>query len=312
MMNVATVTMNPTIDIAYEVDELRPTHKMRADCEHADPGGGGINVARVFVRLGGNATCHYLSGGATGAALDGLLDLHQLVKRPVRIAGQTRIATNVFERASGKEYRFVPEGPSIAESEWQACLDQLEQAECDYLVASGSLPPGVPQDFYARLGVIAKEKGVRLVLDTSGPAMGECLAGGGVHLVKPSIGELSQLAGCDFYSPGAIADAALELVLKRKAEMVAVTMGHEGAIFASGQGVRFVPALDVAAKSAVGAGDSFLAAMVWALAKGWEPFDAFRYGMAAGSAAVLTPGTGLSLPADIERLHGQLLEQPLP
>ncbi|MBD3729219.1 MAG: 1-phosphofructokinase family hexose kinase [Sphingomonadales bacterium] len=303
MMNIATLTMNPTIDVAYEVETLRHTHKMRCDTERADPGGGGINVARVFVRLGGNATCYYLSGGATGAALDGLLDLHLLVRRPVRIEGHTRVATNVFETSSGKEYRFVPEGPRVGEGEWQACLDMVAQAQCDYLVASGSLPPGVPDDFYARLVPIAQSRGIRLVLDTSGPAMAAGLAAGGVHLVKPSAGELRQLAGRELAGPDEVGAAALELVDQGRAELVAVTMGHEGGILASAAGAQFVPALPVEAKSAVGAGDSFLAGMVWALARGWEAFDAFRFGMAAGSAAVLTPGTDLCRPADVERLY---------
>ncbi len=147
MMDLATLTMNPTLDAACEVDRVMPTLKLRAKNERYDPGGGGINVARVFVRLGGNARVYYLSGGATGVALDGLLDLHQLVRKPIKIAGQTRVSTAVHERSTGQEYRFVPAGPEIAESEWRECLRQLELAKHDYLVASGSLPRGVPDDF---------------------------------------------------------------------------------------------------------------------------------------------------------------------
>jgi len=308
MPHIATLTMNPTVDVAYDVDRVEPTHKLRASGERYDPGGGGINVARVFVRLGGNAECHYLSGGPTGVGLDGLLDLHQLVRRPVRIAGTTRIAFNVHERETGREYRFVPEGPRVSEEEWHACLDALAELRCDYLVASGSLPPGVPEDFYARAAALARESGFKFVLDSSGPALAAGLASGGIYLIKPSESELEHLAGRDLSGPEEMGAAAMAIVERGEAEMVAVTMGGEGGVLATADGPRYLPAIPVEAKSAVGAGDSFLAAMLHALATGRDPLDAFRYGMAAGAAAVLTPGTDLCRPADIERLYQQELE----
>ena len=303
MKSIATLTMNPTIDVAYEVGHVIPTHKMRTEQENYDPGGGGINVARVFVRLGGMARCYYLSGGATGVALDSLLDLHQLVRTRIAIAGHTRISTSVLEVESGKEYRFVPSGPTLAPQEWQACLDRIAEAECDYLVISGSLPKGVPDDFYARVAANVRPRGIRIVLDTSGPALREGLAGGDIFLAKPSLGELRQLAGYELDSAEAIAEAAAEIVRQGQAEYVAVTMGRDGALLAHQRGMIRLPAIVVEAKSAVGAGDSFLAAMGFAFASGWEANDSFRFGIAAGAAAVLTHGTGLSQPADIQRLY---------
>ncbi len=303
MPTIATLTMNPTIDVSYDVDQMAPTQKLRSHGESYDPGGGGINVARVFVRLGGNAECHYMSGGATGVALDGLLDLHQLVRRPVRIAGATRVACNVHERASGLEYRFIPPGPSVTEEEWRACLQQLATATCDYIVASGSLPPGAPTDFYARAAQAAVDRGVKFVLDTSGAALGCGLAGACVHLIKPNEKELEQIAGRPLGTDADIAAAAMEIVERGQAELVAVTMGSRGGLLASAEGTQFLQAIPVKAASAVGAGDSFLAAMVHALASGRGAREAFQYGMAAGSAAVLTSGTGLSRVEDIERLY---------
>ncbi len=168
MMTIATLTLNPTIDVAYEVDHVFHTRKMRTRSEFYEPGGGGINVARVFVRLGGHARSYYLSGGATGHALDGLLDLHQLMRMRLPIKGHTRVATAVLESESGKEYRFVPPGPFIEPEEWQQCLDQLEGAECDFMVASGSLPPGAPDDFYGRLVALMTRRNIPVVLDSSG------------------------------------------------------------------------------------------------------------------------------------------------
>lgn len=302
MKNIATLTLNPTIDVAYEVDRVFHTHKMRTLKEHYDPGGGGINVARVFVRLGGNARCFYLSGGATGHALDGLLDLHQLVRCRIPIAGPTRVSTSILEQESGKEFRFVPPGPAIAPGEWQECLDQLAEANCDYLVASGSLPPGVPEDFYARVAEIAARRGIRVVLDSSGPGLRGGLAGGNVFLVKPSLGELRQLVGKELETTEAITAAATAIVETGQAELVAVTMGHNGALLAQKSGTIHLPAVPIEAKSAVGAGDSFLAAMTYGLASGREPVEAFRLGIAGGAAAVLTPGTNLCHRVDVDRL----------
>jgi 6-phosphofructokinase 2 len=300
MKSIATLTMNPTIDVSYDVGQVRHTHKMRTENEHYAPGGGGINVARVFVRLGGNARCFYLSGGATGPALDGLIDLHQLVRTRIAIAGPTRIAADILEHDTGKEYRFTPAGPHVREAEWQECLDRLAEADCDVLVMSGSLPPGVPDDFYARVSRLMRKRGREVVLDSSGKALAAGIAEGGLLLVKPSQGELQDYIGRKLEDVEAIGKAAMEIVESGKARLVAVTMGHEGAVLARTEGPVFLPALKIDAASAVGAGDSFVSAMVHALCRGDSELEAFRRGMAAGSAAVLRAGTDLARPADIE------------
>ncbi|WP_305097190.1 1-phosphofructokinase family hexose kinase [Croceibacterium aestuarii] len=306
MFEIATLTMNPTIDVALEVDRIRHTHKLRGHSETHAPGGGGICVARVFVRLGGNARCYYLSGGPMGAALDGLLDLHQLVRKRIPIGGETRLCTTVYDRESGKEYRFMAEGPVVAEAEWRACLDAIAEVRCDYLVASGSLPQDVPADFYARVARVAEKRGIRFVLDSSGPALAQGLAGPPVFLVKPSLGEFRALTGLPLESEDAIAAAAAELARRGPAEHVVVTMGRDGALLANADGVLRLPSPQVTTASATGAGDSFVAAMVHALASGRDVREAFRFGMAGGAAAVLTPGSGLAPAAEIHRLYEQM------
>ncbi|AKH43142.1 6-phosphofructokinase 2 [Altererythrobacter atlanticus] len=305
MPTIATLTMNPTIDVAYEVNQVRHTHKMRGRKANYDPGGGGINVARVFGRLQGNANCYYLSGGAAGAMLDVLLNQRCFVRKPIQIAGNTRIATNIFERSTGHEFRFVPPGPEVTAAEADACLSALAEAEGQFLVASGSLPPGVPVDFYAKVGEIARKRGIRMVLDSSGDALRAGLSAGNVYLVKPSESELAGLVGRDLDTVEEIESAALQVVESGQAEMVAVTLGANGAMLVSNTGSLFLPSLKVEVKSATGAGDSFLAAMLYRLAVGDDPPDAFRYGMAAGAAAAITAGTDLCFPEDIERFHAQ-------
>ena len=305
MPTVATLAMNPSIDVGLEVERVVPTDKLRCSAEQYDPGGGGVNVARVFDRLGGNALCYYLSGGVTGPTLESLLDRSGFAHQPIPIEGNTRICVNVAEGATDKDFRFVPAGPVVSESEWRRCLEVLENAGAEYVIASGSLPRGVPADFYARVTEIARRQGARMVLDSSGDALREGVAAGGFHLIKPSLAEFAQLLGSE---PGGIEEtgaAAMELIEQGKAEMIAVTMGEDGALLASAEGPRHLPAIRVDARSSAGAGDSFVAAMVRALSLGWEPIEAFRYGMAAGSAAVLTPGTDMCRLEDVERLFAQ-------
>ncbi|KHK93095.1 1-phosphofructokinase family hexose kinase [Novosphingobium malaysiense] len=309
MKSIATLTMNPTIDVSYDIARMQHTHKMRTDNEWYAPGGGGINVARVFVRLGGNARCYYLSGGATGPALDGLIDLHQLVRTRIPIAGPTRVASAVFEQESGKEYRFVPRGPKIAEHEWRDCLERLGAADCGTMVMSGSLPPGVPSDFYARVTELLRPRGIELVLDSSGTGLAHGIDAGSLLLVKPSQGELQAYVGRTLDTPDAIGKEAMRIVETGKARLVAVTMGHKGAVLARAEGPVFLPALKIEAASAVGAGDSFVAGMVYALHAGKSETEAFRFGVASGTAAVLRAGAGLAHPVDIEDLLQQL--QPL-
>ncbi|KLI62914.1 1-phosphofructokinase family hexose kinase [Aurantiacibacter marinus] len=309
MNGIAALTMNPAIDVAYSVEQLEHTRKLRADDASVDPGGGGINVARVLVRLGNNVRCFYPSGGAGGVAFDNLVDLHQLVKTRIPIAGSTRFSTAILERSSGHEFRFSSTGPELQEAEWQACLDAIATMKGDYLVASGSLPPGVPTDFYASVCRIAHEKGARFVLDTSGPPLKACIAQGGVFLAKPGRLEFEAMVGRPLADDKTLEAAAREIVDQGLVENLAVTMGEGGALLATREATLRLSAAEVEARSTVGAGDSFVAGMVHAFAIGSDAAEAFRYGVAAGAAAVLTPGTDLCRPADMERL---LEHMPVP
>jgi 6-phosphofructokinase 2 len=306
MKLVVTITLNPAIDGASEADEVRPIRKVRTTNERYDPGGGGINVARVLAELGRPALPVYLAGGATGAVLDDLLAARGLAGRRIPIRDHTRISHTVFERSSGLEYRFVPEGPRIAEEEARRLLAAVEDLDFDYCVASGSLPRGVPDDFYVALARVVARKGARLVLDTSGAELKAAVTAGGLYLVKPSLGEFEGLVGGPLREAAAQAAAARELVGRGGVEMLAVSLGREGALLATRAGVTRLRPPAVEAKSAVGAGDSFVGGMTFALAEGRPPEDAFRLGVAAGSAAVLTPGTELCRRDDVWRLYEAL------
>lgn len=306
MKPIVTLTLNPSVDGASETDRVRPTHKIRTSGERYDPGGGGINVARVIAALGGPALPVYFCGGATGALLADLLRDCPFTAHPIPIRDLTRISHAVFERETGLEYRFVPEGPTVTPEEWQACLAALGALDFDYIVASGSRPAGLPDSCYRDIAVLADRKGARLVLDTSGPALAATLAGGGVHLAKPSLGEFRGLTGLALDTPEALEEAARRVVETGGCDMLAITMGHDGALLVTAAGTLRLAPPEVTVRSAVGAGDSFLGAMTLALARGGTPEDAFRHGMAAGTAAVMTPGTELCSAADVARLYAEM------
>ena len=302
---IATLTMNPAIDLSYEVDEIAPTKKLRTRAENLFPAGGGINVARVLARLGDNPRCVYMAGGMTGPTFEALLAEHGLAATRIAIEGSTRISTTVNESDTGEEYRFTPPGPEVTEAEWLACLEAIEDLDCDWLVASGSLPRGVPSDFYARLAVQAARGGTRVAVDCSGKPLRAAIASGKLFMAKPNQVEFEYLCGRCFLTTEGIGEAASEMVRDNGLHLLVVTLGDRGAVLAAPDGHRFCPALPLEAKSAVGAGDSFTAGMVHALAHGQELDEAFRLGMATGSAAILTAGTGLALREDIERLLKQ-------
>ena len=305
MARIVTLSLNPTIDVSSEADLVRPTHKIRTTNEAYEPGGGGVNVARVVAKLGGDVEVLCVAGGVTGSFLDELLGGIALRRRLIPIAGNTRIALTVFERKTGHEFRFLPNGPYLSEREIAACLDAVRETEADYFVASGSIPLGAPPDVLAQVGRIVTERGARFVLDSSGVGLSGTLERIPVHLVKPSIGELEALVGRRLDAPAAEA-AAMDLVERGRAEIVAVTMGAAGAIVATRDGLLRLKSPKVEHRSAVGAGDSFVAAMVVALSEGRSIEEAATFGIAAGAAAVMTPGTQLCTRDDIFRLYEEM------
>ena len=286
---VRTLTLNPSIDVSSEAEKVEPERKVRTCCERIDPGGGGINVARVLNRFGVTVEAIFLAGGATGQAFEQLLERERLVRRRVPIADDTRTSLAIRERSTGREFRFVPEGPTVSPLELQACREAIAAATCDHFVASGSLPPGVPDDFYAAVGETIRDAGARFILDTSGAELRAALDRGRIFLLKASKEEIDH-------------EAATTIIRTGQAEHVALTLGRDGALLVSRDGTFFLPSFEVETVSTVGAGDSFLAGMTYGLAEGVDPLEAFRIAVAAGAAATLQEGTGLASADSIRRL----------
>jgi 6-phosphofructokinase 2 len=305
---IITLTLNPTIDGSASADVIQPLRKIRTSDERYHPGGGGINVARVIEELGGKACAFYLAGGATGAILDDLLHTTGIETRRIPIKGYTRIAHTVFERSSGQEFRFVPEGPEVSAEEWGSCLSVLETSHFDYVVASGSLPRGLPPSAYSHVVDIAARKGAKFILDTSGSALRTTLDKG-VFLIKPNLRELEELAGRALPDTKAQTLAARTLIAAKATQIVALTLGNDGALLVSKDEAwrAYVP--PIVARSAVGAGDSFVGGVALALAQGKPLRAVLASGVAAGTAAVLSPGAELSLAHDVHRLYAELFPE---
>jgi 6-phosphofructokinase 2 len=227
---------------------------------------------------------------------------------PIEIAEETREVVNISEHSSGSQYRFVMQGPSVRESEWKAVLETVRTLDPAprYLVASGSLSPGVPEDFHRRLSLLAAERDIRLVVDTSGAPLRHAV-GPGTFLIKPNLSEFRELAGgTDSFSDFFLEGAAASLVAAGQASAVVISMGAGGAIVATEKGSRRIAAPTVPVVSRIGAGDSMLAGIVLALERGATIEDAALFGVAAGTAAVMTPGTELCRREDAERLYDEM------
>lgn len=301
---LATLTLNPALDLQTGVDHVEPENKLRCDVPRQDAGGGGVNVARVLRRLGVRATCILPLGGPAGEAVRMRLDREGLDARVVPIAGETRQSFTVLDRSRFAEFRFVLPGPRLRSGEVRALEAALAglTPRPDILVASGSLPSGVDPARLSRLAAGLRRRGVRLALDASGDALRAGLEAG-VWLVKPNLKELSECLGRDLGSPGSRLDAARGLVAGGQAAWVALSLGREGALLVGDGFAARAPALPITPVSTVGAGDSFLAGMVWELSRGRPPAEALATAVAAASATLLSPGTGMARRADIRRLR---------
>ena len=302
MSDILTVTLNPALDVLTTIERVSDTHKMRCGPTLKHPGGGGVNVARVLHRLGASCEAVYLAGGVTGERHRQLLRAEGVRCHVVPIAEETRESFSAHETSTGHDYRFVLPGPQVTEAEWQACLDYVAQhIPKKFLVLSGGLAPGVPDDFFARLVKLAKAHGVRVVLDSNGPVLAHALSEG-VYLFKPSLRELREFTGLELRDTDSQVAAARQLIAQGQAQVVAVSLGEDGALLVSADESWQADSVRVEVKTTIGAGDSFVAGMVGSLACDSSLTAAMTFAMAAGAAALLSPGTALCNPANAKQM----------
>lgn len=303
MTTILTVTFNPAIDKSTTVPQLIPEKKLRCTEPVFEPGGGGINVARAIHKLGGQVIAAYLAGGYTGKTFTDLLSSEGVSSIASEIGGSTRENLVVFESSSARQYRFVMPGPLVKTDECLAFLNSIKNIpDIGYIVVSGSMPEGMPQDIFAQISGISKAKNARLIVDTSGQALKQAVSSG-VYMIKPNLRELSSLAGQEQLDAAHAVDIAQGVIRNGTCEVIALSMGEKGAVLITRDTAIDIVPPRIQVKSTVGAGDSMLAGIVYSLSLGRSLKEAGRYGVACGTAATLNPGTELCRKEDANRLY---------
>lgn len=299
---IVTLTMNPALDVTTSAERVGPTSKIRCHGVRYDAGGGGINVARVARVLGGSVSAVFPAGAHTGDLVTTLVADADVPYRRVNISEPTRESFTIDEECSGQQYRFVLPGPRLSFVEQARCLDELRDAarSAEFVVASGSLPPGVPADFYQRVADLCRELGVLLILDTSGGGLRHITSG--VFLLKPSLRELRECCGSDLATEAEQLAAAHDLINSGVTQTMVVSLGGKGALLATTHGSQRFSPVPVKVVSGVGAGDAMVAAITVGLSRGWPLGKAVRFGIATGTAMLMTPGTAPCHREDAERI----------
>lgn len=306
MPRIVTVTLNPALDKSCSVDQVVPERKLRCGAPTYHPGGGGINVARAVAELGGEVAAYWACGGAIGGLIGQLLDERGIEHYPIAIGAMTRENLTVYGESSGQQFRFGMPGGTLRDEEIRSFLEALGGGASppDYLVLSGSVPPEVDEGLYTRIMRMMPDS-CRVILDTSGAALRLGL-GAKPFLIKPNLRELSQLAGRSIEDDVQIREFTRALVRQERAQAVVTSLGTGGAVLTTTDGYEHVSAPTVKIRSKVGAGDSMVAGIVFALSTGRTIPDAVRFGVAAGAAAVMREGSELCGRHETERLYEEM------
>lgn len=306
--DIVTLTVNPALDKSTVFKGLVAEQKIRCETPHYDAGGGGINVSKAIHRLGGKSLCIVTSGGSSGRKLEKLIGDEGIDTMVIPVENPTRENLIALEVNSNSQYRFGFPGEPLSEAEMEAVLDSVRSCKPQFLVASGSLSEGMPTDFYQRVAAIARDNGSRLVVDTSGEPLEKILEVG-AYLIKPNIGELARLTKTERLDSDEAEEAARQIISDGKIEIVVVSLGPQGALLVSRDETHHIPAPHVKKRSTVGAGDSMVGGMVWALAQHLPLRDVIRWGVACGSAATMNQGTQLFQAEDAKRLYDWLFRK---
>lgn len=306
-MKIVTLTLNPALDKSTTIQQLIPEEKLRCEEPTYEPGGGGINVSRAIRIMGGETLAIYLAGGPAGQKMEELLREEGIEQKLIKGKQNTRENFMVMESSTNNQFRFGMPGAEVSQEELDACLQAIKELpdDVEYLVASGSLPPGAPDDFYGKIAQIAQERNIQCVVDTSGKALQKA-AEMGVCLMKPNLRELSQMAGKEKISAMEQEEIANQIIKEGKAKMLIVSLGARGAMLVTDNKIQYVVPPTVSQQSTVGAGDSMVAGIVLSLSRGDELSDVIKWGVAAGTAATMTPGTELCRKEDVEEIYNWL------
>lgn len=308
---ILTVTLNAAIDKTFSIDHFSIDRVHRPTSWEIVPGGKGINVARVYRTLGGEAVATGFIGGHNGEAIQDGLRSEGIPFDFTHTAGESRVCIAVVDHAENTQTEINENGPLVTDEEIERMKLKFESLVqgMEFAVLSGSAPPGTPANTYADLIEIARKYGVRCMLDTSG----EHLAGGIAatpYIIKPNSFELSAVLGRQISTVEEAAQAASEYNAKG-IEVVIVTLGRDGAIVASQGVVWWAKSPEIRFVSAVGSGDSLAAAFLFSFLNGSDLVDCLKMGTAAGAANAMTFGAGFCKREDILSLMDKVEVQEL-
>lgn len=306
--DIVTLTVNPSVDKSTRFSGLIAEHKIRCENPKFDAGGGGINVSKAIVRLGGSSLAVFTSGGPVGEMLKDLVKKEGVIFEAIQTVTPTRENFIAVDDTTNSQYRFGFSGNILSDSEVKKILETISNLKPGFLVVSGSLNEGLATDFYQKVAEIARKSNSKLIVDTSGEALKKVLETG-CYLIKPNVGELAKLVGAERLEMEEVNEAAKKIIAKGGAEIVVVSLGPQGAVLVTKDAYEYVPAPNVAKKSTVGAGDSMVGGMVWALSQNKNLKEVVRWGVACGSAATMNEGTQLFKPEDANRLFEWLREK---
>lgn len=290
---IVTVTLNPSLDRALRVAELRPGTLHRAELTREDLGGKGINVARALQALGLPCRIVGFAGGRTGQALSQGLLAEGFAVSFVEVGDEIRQNITLLDESNGQVTKINEQGPTV-DPRPVAALEELIRRTVrpgDLWAFCGSLPPGAPEDLYARLITRVQAEGALAFLDASGAALRESVPAG-PFAVKINIEEAGELLGRRLESGQALVEAAREL-REMGIRLVALTCGAQGLVLAVQEAVVVVVPPQVAVLSPVGAGDAALAGLLWAVSGQSDPVTTARRAAACGTAAAMQAGSGV-------------------
>ncbi|MBX9888119.1 MAG: 1-phosphofructokinase family hexose kinase [Flavobacteriaceae bacterium] len=305
---IITVTVNPALDKSAHFRGLVAEQKIRCEQPRFDAGGGGINVSKAISRLGGNSLAIFTAGGPTGEMIKNLMTDEGIDIDPISVASWTRESFVAVDDNTNSQYRFGFPGAAISLLEKEEILLRIQSIDTELLVLSGSISEGLSADFYQQIAKIAKEKNIKVIVDTSGESL-EKIVEVGVYLIKPNVGELAKLVGVERLEMDEVNEAAKKIIDEGGAEIVVVSLGPQGAVLVTKDSYDYVAAPNVVKKSTVGAGDSMVGGMVWALSQNKNLQEVIRWGVACGSAATMNEGTQLFKSEDATRLFDWLSKQ---
>lgn len=307
---IATVTMNASVDKAYVIDTLLVGEVTRVQKCTNTPGGKGLNVARVIKCCGEEVLATGLLGGHNGAYIKEMLDQEQIASDFLYTASESRCCINILEK-DGTSTELLEPGESVSEKEVHEFVQKFEQMinRIDIVTISGSVPTGVNANIYSNLIKLIKEKGKKVILDTSGNLLKEGIHAGPT-MIKPNKDEIEALLGMKVNNREKMIEGAKQLQ-GMGIDLVVVSLGAQGAILVSKNKVLHGQAPKIKTVNTVGSGDSMVAVFAVAMERGMDLEEMLRYAVAVSSANTLTMKTGSFHMEDMEKLYNKVVVQNL-